>query len=186
MEGGETDGLVKWVTAGGYVSGSADGNTGTSTTPIAFTEAFVKKASRGAAILQPAVVADTLLIAPELVPDFAGFIASGAGRPIVQIASGENANLVAGASVGFYNTAYSVLKIEVEPYLSPAYNSSISQAAVIAYNKNLVKHANLIKFGAEPLARTDTSLKRMVTCSYAQEHRVAKHTFIIPNLKSGV
>lgn len=186
MEGAETDGLIKWVAAGGFVVGTANGNTGTATTPIAFTESFVKDGGRGAALLMPAVQADTLLVAPELVPDFAGFVAAGAGRPLVQVANGENANLVAGAQVGFYNTGYSVLKIEVEPYLSPAYNTSISQAAIIGYNKSLVKHADLIKFGAEPLARTDTSVKRMVTCVYAQEHRVAKHTFICQNVKSAI
>lgn len=186
MEGGETDGLVKWATANGYNVGSSDGNTGTSTTPIAFAEDFVKKGARGAALTMPAVGCDTLLIPPELVPDFAGFVANGAGRPIVQIASGENANLVAGASVGYYNTAYGVLKIEVEPYLSPAYNTAISQCAVIAYNKSLVKHADLVPFGAKPVAVTDTSVKRYVNCVYAQEHRVAKHTFIIPNVKSAV
>lgn len=182
MEGGETDGLVKWVTAGGFVVATG----GTSTTPVAFVENFIKDGARGAALTMPAVTANTLLIAPELVPDFSGYVANGAGRPVVQIASGENANLVAGASVGWYNTAYSVLKIEVEPYLSPAYNTALTQAAVIAYNKALVKHAELIKFGAEPLARTDTSVKRMVTANYAQEHRVAKHTWIASNVKSAV
>jgi len=182
MEGGETDGLLKWVAANGYNVATG----GTSTTPVAFAEQFIKDGARGSAIQQPAISPDTLLIAPELVPDFAGFVANGAGRPIVQVATGENANLVAGASVGFYNTAYSVLKIEVEPYLSPAYNSAIVNPAIIAYNKALVKHANLIKFGAEPLARIDTSVKRMVTCNYAQEHRVGKHTFIASNVKSAV
>lgn len=182
MEGGETDGLIKWVAANGFNVATG----GTTTTPVAFAESFVKKGARGAALTMPAVQADTLLVPPELVPDFAGFIAAGAGRPLVQVASGENANLVAGASVGYYNTAFSVLKIEVEPYLSPAYNTAISQPQIIAYNKSLVKHAELIKFGAEPIARTDTSVKRMVTAVYAQEHRVAKHTFIAQNVISAV
>lgn len=182
MEGGETDGLIKWVAANGFVVST----TGTASTPVAFTEQFVKDGGRGAALLMPAVQADTVLVAPELVPDFAGFVANGAGRPIVQVASGENANLVAGAQVGFYNTGYSVLKIEVEPYLSPAYNSSVVNPQIVAYNKSLVKHADLIKFGAEALARIDTSVKRMVTCAYAQEHRVGKHTFIAQNVKSAI
>ncbi len=182
MEGGETDGLIKWVVANGY-SVTTGGST---STPIAFAESFIKDGSRGAALQMPAIAPDTLLISPELVPDIAGFVANGAGRPIVQVASGENANLVAGSSVGFYNTAYSVLKIEVEPYLSPTYNSSAVNSSIIAYNKALVKHADLVKFGAEPLARTDTSVKRMVTCVYAQEHRVGKHTFIAQNVKSAI
>ncbi len=85
-----------------------------------------------------------------------------------------------------YNTGYGVLDIMEEPYLSPTYNTAVLQAGMIAYNRSQVKQANLIKFSAEPLARTDTSVKRMVTCVYAQEHRVAKGTFITPNLKSAV
>lgn len=182
MEGGETDGIVKWTTAGGYAVNTG----GSDSAPAFFTEQFIKDGARGVALTMPAMHADTLLAAPELLPDINATVATGSGRPIVQIASGQNANLVGGNQVGWYNTGYSVLEIKEEPYLSPAYNSALPQAAMIAYKKDQIKQANLVKFNAEPLARIDTSVKRMVTCVYAQEHRVAKHTWIAKDLKSAV
>ncbi len=183
MEGGETDGLVKWITSGGGQVVATGGTTGT---PVVFTETFVKDGARQVAISFPTVQPDTLLVPPELIPDFAGFVQNGASRPIVQIADGKNDGFVAGNAVTGYNTAFSFLNIRVEPYLSPTYNTSIVNPAVIAYNSKMVKHASLVPLSAEPLARIDTSVKRMVTNVFAQEHTTAKHTFIISNVKSAI
>jgi hypothetical protein len=185
MEGGETDGLIKWVTAGGQVVATG----GTSSVAANFAENFIKDGARSVAQTYPAFHADTLLVPPELIPDINATVQNGAGRPIVQIAGNGpdgTAGFTAGDSVMYYNTGFSVLRVKEEPYLSPNFNTSIAQAALIAFNSAQVKHAELIKFGAEALARTDTSLKRMVTCVYAQEHCVAKHTWIAPNLKSAI
>jgi hypothetical protein len=182
MEGGESDGLFKWVDAGGFKVTSG----GTTTTPVNFAEQFLKDGARGRGKTFPAIGPDTLLIPPELVPDLNSFVANGAGRPIVVQASGDNAGLVGGHQVGWYNDGFQALKVEVEPYLSSAYNTSISQCAVIAYRKAQIKIADLIPFGANPLAKTDTSLKRLINAVYAQEHSVAKHAYIIENVQSAV
>jgi hypothetical protein len=185
MTGGQTDGLVKWVTASGYLVATG----GTTSTANALTETFLKDGARGVAENYPTCMPDTLLVPPELIPDINGYVANGAGRPIViNQTAGPNGSgdLVAGAQVGYYNTGYSVLKIELEPSLSPLFNSTITNCACIAYNKKMVKNAALIKLGAEPIARTDTSVKKMVTTTWAQEHRVPGHTFIIANVKSAI
>ena len=182
MEGGECDGLIKWVTAGGTVVNTG----GSSTTPINFTENFIRSGARSVAIQYPSLYADVLLVAPELMPDIDLTVQSGANRPIVQVASAQNEGFVAGASVAYYNTGFSVLNIKEEPYLSPNFNSSVSQASMISYNSTQVKHAELIKLSAQEVARTDTSLKRTVTTNFTEEHRIAKHTFICSNIKSAI
>lgn len=182
MEGGETDGLIKWVTAGGYVVVTG----GTTGAPVPMSEDFIKDGARGAALKFPTLKADTLLVATELTVDINNYVQSGAARPLVQVANGQNLDLVAGASVGYYNTGYSVLKIEEEPYLSPSYNPDVTNASCIAYRKSQIKIADLIPFGANPLAKTDTTIKRLINGVFAQEHSVAKHTFIIPNVVSAV
>ena len=182
MEGGEADGLVKWVTAGGYVVGTG----GTTGAPVNMTEQFLKDAGRGVAKTYPTLHFDTFLVPPELIPDINSYIADGAGRPLVVVASGDNSGLVGGHQVGVYNDGYAAIKIEMEPYLSPAYNSSIAQCAIIGYRKSQVKIADLIPFGANPLAKTDTTIKRLVNWVGTQEHSVAKHTAIIPNVQSAI
>jgi hypothetical protein len=182
MEGGECDGMIKWITGGGTVVATG----GSSSTPATFVENFIKKAARTVALSYPSLYADTLLVAPELIPDINQTVQSGSSRPIVQVATAMNENFVAGASVGWYNTGFSILKIAEEPYLSPAFNSAIAQPAMIGYNSTQVSHAELIKLSAEPIARTDTSLKRTVTSNYTQEHRISKHTFLAQNIVSAI
>jgi hypothetical protein len=182
MEGGETDGLLKFITAGGTVVATG----GSSTTPISFNERFIKDGTRTVQLAYPSLYADTLLVATELIPDINLTVQSGSNRPIVQVATAQNQDFVAGASVGWYNTGYSVLKIKEEPYLSPIYNSSVSQPSMLAYNSTQVRHAQLIPLSAQEVARTDTSLKRAVTTNFAQEHRVPRHTWTSPNVTSSV
>jgi hypothetical protein len=116
-------------------------------------------------------------------------VGGSSSRPIVQIAqTGSNGltALTGGNTVEFYETGYFRVQLRVEPWLSPAYNPYIGAAACIFYNSMLVKNASLIKLNAEPLARTDTSVKKMVTTTFAQEHRMAVHTGIIIDVKSSV
>ena len=185
MSGGQTDGLLKWINANGVVVATG----GTSAAPVNFIEQYVKDGARSSAENYPTMMADTMLIPPELQVDVNGFVGGGAGRPLTQmVGAGPNGtqSLVGGNSVGYYNTGYSIVKIELEPNLSPLYNTSLTQPAVILYNKKAIKNASLIKLGAEPLARTDTSVKKMVTSVYAQEHRVPLHAVLIPSVKSSV
>lgn len=182
LEGGQCDGLVKWVTANGTVVATG----GTTTTAVNMSEAFIKDGARGVALNQTAQRSDTLLVAPEVIPDINSYVANGAARPIVTIANGDNSGLTAGNDVGWYNTGYGKLKIQEEPYLSPTLNSKLSNPALIGYRKSLVKHASLIPVSAEPLARIGPSTERQIICEYTQEHRMGKHAFIIPNVKSAI
>jgi hypothetical protein len=197
MSGGQTDGLVKWITANGVVN--ADG--GTTSVPVFFTEAQVQGTARSIAENYPMFQPDTMLIPPELKADVNTFVGGGANRPIVQMVkdgADGTTGLTGGSDVSYYNTGYSVVKVEIEPNLSPLFNASLPQAAVLLLNLGIaekgkqgktsgqVKHANLVKLGAEPLARTDTSIKKMVVNTFAQEHRNANGTGIIANVKSNV
>jgi len=64
-------------------------------------------------------------------------------------------NLEAGKDVSTFNTGYGILPIEVEPYMP-----SGSCAMV---DMGMFKKMDLIPLTAEGLARTDTSVKRMIT-----------------------
>jgi hypothetical protein len=182
MEGGESDGLVKWIGAGGTTVATG----GTDATPVNFVEGFIKDGARTVALTMPTAHADTLLVPPELIPDINATVANGAGRPIVVQATAENTNIVAGQSVDRYNTGFSTLRVKEEPYLSPTYNTAMAQPAILAFNKALVKQANLIGLRSELMPRTDMSIKRAVVCEYTQEHRIAKHTWIAKDIKSAI
>ena len=78
----------------------------------------------------------------------------------------NDSGLVGGASVDYYNTGFSRVKIEWEPQLPSGY--------MILTNSKLIKRANLIKLGAEPLARVQTQVERMVTAELSLEARVQK------------
>lgn len=191
--GGQTDGLVTWITASGVVMTSAINAafTGTTSVPIALQEGFVKDVARVSAQAYPTTLADTMLVPPELKADVNTFVGGGAGRPIVQqVKDGPNgtSGLVGGSDVSYYNTGYSVVKVETEPALSPNYvgNSLLPQLGVILYNKAAVKQANLGEMIAEDLARTGASEQSMITVEFAQEHHVPLHAAYIPNVKSAV
>lgn len=184
--GGQFDGLIKWIGASGITVATG----GTSGAAVAMAESFIKSGARLSAEQYPSIFPDTMLVPPELIVDVNGFVANGAGRPVTIAVDGtkpENVqNLVAGLSVGFYNTGYSLLKIELEPDLSPAFNPYLNNPAIVIYNKGAVKNASLIPFGATPLAKTDTSVKTMVNNVVTQEHRVPQHAILIPNVKSAI
>ena len=180
--GGQTDGLVKWITTNGqnYATG------GTGGTPVNFTETQVRDAARLIAAGNPTYYPNRLLIPPELKIDVNGFLGGGAGRPLVQVVNDKSSGYTAGQEVDRYQTGYGVVEVKIEPFLSPTYNPYFTNPAAILYNTGLVKQANLIKLGAEPLARIGTSVERMVTAVYSQEHRVPKHASILLNIKSAI
>jgi hypothetical protein len=183
--GGQTDGLLKWITTNGNNFGTG----GTTGTPVNFTEAQVRDAMRLIAEGNPTHYPNRLLVAPELKIDINSFIGGGAGRPLVQISNKDSSGFTAGQEVDRYQTGYGVVEVKTEPYLSPLYNSGytpLTNTAAILYNTNLVKQANLIAIGAEPLARIGTSVERMVTAVYSQEHRVPKHASVLLNVKSAI
>jgi hypothetical protein len=183
--GGQFDGLLKWINASGIVVNTG----GTSATAVNMSETFIKDGARLSAEQFPTVFADTMLTPPELIVDVNSYVANGAARPIVQLAAtGPDgvSGLVAGNQVGWYNTGYGVVKVELEPNLSPTFNPYLTNPAIILYNKSAVKYAELIKFGATPLAKTDTSVKKMINNVATQEHRVAAHGILIPNVKSAI
>jgi hypothetical protein len=173
--GGQCDGLLKWVVNNGVVSAVGTTTGSPETLVEADVKALAQKIARGFPTAQP----DTMLIPYEVKSIVNGFVGGGAGRPIVQIVSGDNGGLMGGNEVAKYNTGISVVDVRVQPYLSPNYNPNLAIGAVILYKRDLVRHASLIKLGAEPLARIDTSISRMITCVFTQEHRLPLHAGVI-------
>lgn len=187
--GGQTDGLSKWALANGQVYTPSGA---TSSAPVAISEAFVKDIMRLISENYPTARPNTVLVPPEGKVDFNGFVGSGAGNPLVRVidAKAPTQQLVAGSpEVTMYDTGYGLLNVREEPNLSPLYNPLLTGNAyfnLIFYNDQLVKNASLRKLGAETLARIGTSVQRMVTTTFCQEHRLAKHAGVIKFLKSGV
>ena len=177
--GGQCDGLYKWVLNNGVVGAGSGSTTNADATLV---ESFIKDLAAKIAVGFPTLQPDTLLVPPEHKEIVNGFIGGGAGRPIVQMVNGDNGGLVGGNEVTKYNTGYSVVDVRIEPYLSNTYYTGLPAKADILYNRAMVKQATLIKLGAEPLARIDTSISRMVTCVFTQEHRAPLNTGILKDM----
>jgi len=90
------------------------------------------------------------------------------------IITSDNAGLTGGGSVDFYNTGFSTVCVAWEPNLPSGY--------MILCNSKLLKLADLIKMGAEPLARVQTQVERMITAELSFEARVQKAHAIIYGL----
>ncbi len=184
--GGQCDGLIKWIGANGVTVATG----GTSGSPATFSENMVKKGARTAAENYATVLADTMLVPPELIPDVNAFVGSSASRPVTITIDGKDPKaiqqLVGGIGLGFYFNGFSSVEIKLEPNLSPLFNPYLVNPAVIMYNRASVKQANLIPFGATPIAKTDTSMKKMVNCNFTQEHRAGIHAVLIPNVISSI
>lgn len=87
---------------------------------------------------------------------------------------GMEDGLVGGTEVGFYNTGFSRCRLLVHPWLTAG--------SLIMFHSGLVKRADLIPLGAEPLARIATSIERMVTYEGTLEVRVAKAHIVLSGL----
>lgn len=96
-------------------------------------------------------------------------------RVTIDGAMGEQ-GLVGGVEVGTYNTGYSRVKVKVHPWLS--------SGTLLMVVSHLLKRADLIPLGAEPLARIATSIERMVTYEGTLEVRVPKAHAIITGLSN--
>lgn len=187
--GGQTDGLEKWITNNGktYVPTGAS-----ATTPVQIAENFFKAIMRTIVEGNPSAVPDTCLVAPEIKADVNGFVGSGAQNPIVRILdnSTPTPGIIGGSpEVTKYDTGFGVVDIHREPNLSPLYNplkSGQVYTNVLFYNKEQVRQATLRKLMSEQLARVGTSVQCMITTTFAQEHRLAKHAGIIQYVKSGI
>jgi hypothetical protein len=83
-----------------------------------------------------------------------------------------------GIQMGSYNTGFSRIKLIVHPWLPSSSNASY----MVLFNSSLVKRADLIPLGAEPLARIATSIERMVTYEGTLEVRLAKAHMLLTNL----
>lgn len=187
--GGQTDGLVKWILANGTTYTPA---TATGSAPVDVAESFVRDAMRSIAEKYPTAMPNRLLAPPELISDFNNFTGSGAGNPIVRVLPSEaqTTNFIGGAPrLKFYDTGYGLVEVCEEPNLSPAFNpllSGLGYENILLYNDKQVKHAALRPLAAEMLARVGTSLQKMITTTFAQEHRVGIHAGVIQYVKSAV
>lgn len=83
-------------------------------------------------------------------------------------------NLTGGSSTDLYNTGVSKVVVAYEPWLPAGY--------MILTNTALIKRADLIKLGTEPLARVQTQVERMITCEMSAEVWVQKSHGIVKNL----
>lgn len=187
--GGQTDGLQKWIGASGNTY-TPTGATGAA--PVAIAENFVRDVMRNISKTFPSVMPNAMLMAPELITDVNSWSGSGAGNPIVRILQTDKVTdgLVGGnPRVKFYDTGYGVVSVREEPNLSPAFNPLLSgnlYSNVLLYNDKWVKHASLRKLQAETLARIGTSVQRMITTTFCQEHHIGKHAGQIQYVKSAI
>lgn len=93
-------------------------------------------------------------------------------RPSIITLASEG--LTGGGSTDYYQTGFSKVTVLYEPQLS--------SGSMIMLCSPLLKHAPLIRLGAEPLARVQTQLERMITVETSFELRVQKSHVYIKNL----
>jgi hypothetical protein len=187
--GGQCLGLQQWISASGVVFTPAGA---TSSTPVALQENFIKQLLATIASNFPSAFPTCVLVGPELKPDFNSFTGSGAGNPIVRVipTGTPTMDLIAGnPEVTKYDTGFGVVDVRIEPNLSPLFNPLLSgnvYTNMLFYNTMIVDNAPLRPVGAETLARVSTTLNRMITTTFTQEHRVPKHAGMIQYVKSAI
>jgi hypothetical protein len=164
----QCDGLLTWLNNNAPAS-----NLISESGSPALAEANLRDAGRIQASQKTPYFPDTILCTfqqKEIINTFAP-------QTRVQI-TGTNGSegLIGGVEVGFYNTGYSRCKLIVHPWLAAG--------SLIMFHSGLVKRADLIPLGAEPLARIATSIERMVTYEGTLEVRVAKAHVVISGLSS--
>jgi hypothetical protein len=191
--GGQCQGLSNWIINNGVVfTPTVGGTTATAGAPAAFQENFIKQLLVNIASNFPSAFPTDVLIPPELKPDFNSFTGSGAGNPIVRVidTSSPTLDLIAGSpEVTKYDTGFGVIDVRIEPNLSPLFNPLLSGNAYVTplfYNRMLVDNAPLRPIGAETLARISTTLQRMITTTFTQEHRIPLHAGAIQYVKSAI
>lgn len=168
----QCDGLVTWLLNNAPAANViAEGN-------AALTETMLKDAARIQAGQKTPFFPDTILCTFAQKEVINAFMAN---TTRVQI-TGTNGSegLIGGVEVGYYNTGFSRCRLIVHPWLPSASNASY----LVMLNSSLVKRADLIPLGAEPLARIATSLERMVTYEGTMELRVAKAHMVLTNLSA--
>lgn len=163
----QCDGLVTWLKNNAPVSHIiAEGS-------AALTDAMLKDGARIQAAEKTPYKLDTMFVTYAQQEVINGLASVPATR--VQITgSGGDTGLVAGVDVSTYNAGFSRLNIVVHPW--------IPTGTLVMFNKSLVKRADLIPLGAEPLARIATSIERMVTYEGSLEVRLAKAAIVLTGL----
>lgn len=177
--GGQTDGLIKWGTNAGTVVNTG----GSSGSPVQFAEAMIRAGAAAIAEAYSESIPNKLLVPAEFRTTINAFVGAGAAQPLVRMVGTDGA-MLGGNQVNRYDTGYSVVEIVTEPFLSPSQNPYITNACAILYNDEQVKHAQLLPLATQRLAKTDTSVSTMITCTYAQEHRNPLGIAIMPNTHS--
>lgn len=169
----QCDGLVTWL------ANNAPAANVISESNAALTATMIQDAARIQAANKTPYLPDTMLVTFAQKEIINGLASVPATR--VQITGGAgSAGLVAGVDVSTYNTGFSICDLVVHPWLPSASNASY----LVMFNKSLVKRADLIPLGAEPLARIATSIERMVTYEGTLEVRLAKAHMLLTNLAS--
>lgn len=166
----QCDGLVTWITNNAPASNVINEGAG-----VALTDTMLKDAGRIQASLKTPFLLDTAMVTFGQKEQINALASVPATRVQITGGSGES-GLVAGVEVDTYNTGFSRLNIIVHPWLT--------SGKMVLFNKSLIKRADLIPLGAEPLARIATSIERMVTYEGTLEVRLAKAHMVLTGLNA--
>lgn len=166
----QCDGLVTWIQNNAPVSNVINEGAG-----VALTDQMLKDAGRIQAANKTPYLLDTAFVTFGQKEQINALGSVPATRVMISGGSGSE-GLVAGVEVDTYNTGYSRINIHVHPWLT--------SGSLLLFNKSLIKRADLIPLGAEPLARIATSIERMVTYEGTLEVRLAKAHMLLTGLNA--
>lgn len=161
----QCDGLVTWLTS------NAPSTHVVAEAGAALTETMLKDAGRIIAAEKTGFIPDVALVTfgqKEIINTFAP------ATRVNIVGNNGSEGLIGGVEVDSYNTGFGRVRIVEHPWL-PA-------GTLIMANSSLIRRADLIPMGAEPLARIATSIERMVTYEGTLEVRLAKAHFMYTGL----
>lgn len=154
------------ATVTGYGSGTLLNANGGAYTSNTLVEQMVRDLAKSVAAKNTPYMPDMLLVTAAQLEIINSW------RP--SIITQNNEHLTGGGSVDYYNTGFSTVRVCYEPWLPTG--------AMVLMVSSLVKRADLIKLGAEPLARVQTQVERMITCEMSLEARNQKAFGVLYNL----
>jgi hypothetical protein len=185
-QGGQCDGILKWIRTNVIVAGTTSSPFSVAKTNAANFEIQCQVLAQQIRGLYTPTIPDLWLATTPQKGGINSFVGGGAGRPIVQIINSPDNTFTGGQEVDEWQSGFFKLPVKVAPQLEIAATAGKNVPAVtgttVFLDTNHFSRSDLIPFHAEPLARIESSLERMMTWEFTLEARNEKSSGKITGL----
>lgn len=185
--GGQCNGVTQSITTNVIAAGTTSTPFVVGKANAANFEAQIQTLAQQIRALYTPTVPDQLFVTSGQKAGINAFIGGGAGRPLVQIIQGgDNKGFVGGQEVDQYQTGFFKVQVKIEPQLEidalSGKQTPPTTANLVMLDSRHFKRADLIKLGAEPLARIQTTVERMISTEFTLETRNQKSSGMLTGL----